>query len=91
MIPGAARFALAPGYLKVAPSALTPGYLMVAPSALTPGYLMVAPSALTPGYLWSRLRRSEPKNSAGKLTENGDYRLVAGDAAEREADAEVAF
>src|SRR5689334_19666022 len=52
--PGAARFALAPGYLISAPSApLAPGYLISAPSApLAPGYLISAPSApLAPGYL----------------------------------------
>jgi hypothetical protein len=45
--PGAARFALAPGYLLAAPAALS--YLQAAPPAL--GYLLAAPPA--PGYLLS--------------------------------------
>ena len=53
IIPGAARFALAPGYLMVAPSTL--------------------------------------REESEWLTEHGYDWFVAGDAAERKADAEVAF
>src|SRR5690349_2330234 len=57
-VPGAARFALALGYLLAAPSALAPGYHLAAPSALAPGYHLAAPSALAVATIWPRLRRS---------------------------------
>ena len=49
--PGAARFALAPGYLMAAPPVLPRGYLMSAPPVLACSYVMAAPPVLACSYV----------------------------------------